>query len=58
MLLGNPLDYRTTFDLSSTVATFGTFHHWHRDDVVLDRALVFASYPSAQLVPRDVVISH
>jgi hypothetical protein len=58
MLLGNPLYYRTTFDLSSTVATFGMFHHWHHDDVVLDRALVFASYPSAQLVPHDVVISH
>jgi hypothetical protein len=57
MFLGIPFDYRNTFDIANTVATFGTFHNWHRDDVVLDRTLVFASYPSTALVPRDVVIS-
>jgi hypothetical protein len=57
MFLGIPFDYRNTFDIANTVATFGTFHNWHRDDAVLDRTLVFASYPSAALVPRDVVIS-
>jgi hypothetical protein len=57
MFLGIPFDYRNTFDIANTVATFGTFHNWHRDDAVLDRTLVFASYQSVALVPRDVVIS-
>jgi hypothetical protein len=57
MFLGIPFDYRNTFDIANTVATFGTFHNWHRDDDVLDRTLVFASYQSAALVPRDVVIN-
>jgi hypothetical protein len=55
MFLGIPLDYRNTFDIANVVATFGTYHNWHHDDEVLDRTLVYASYPSAATVPRDVV---
>jgi hypothetical protein len=55
MFLGIPLDYRNTFDIANVVATFGTYHNWHRDDEILDRTLVFASYPSTATVPRDVV---
>ena len=35
--------------------TFGKYHHWHRDDPLKARTLVYASFPSPQLVPRDVV---
>jgi hypothetical protein len=55
MFLGIPLDYRNSFDIANVVASFGTYHNWHRDDEVLDRTLVLASYPSAATVPRDVV---
>jgi hypothetical protein len=55
MFLGIPLDYCNTFDIANAIATFGTYHNWHRDDDVLYRTLVFASYPSAATVPRDVV---
>jgi hypothetical protein len=55
MFLGIPLDYRNTFDIANAVATFGTYHNWHHDDDVLDRTLVFASYPSAATLSRDVV---
>jgi hypothetical protein len=55
MFLGIPLDYRNTFDIANAVATFRTYQNWHHDDEVLHRTLVFASYPSAATVPRDVV---
>jgi hypothetical protein len=55
MFLGILLDYRNTFDIANDVATFGTYENWHHDDEVLDRTLVYASYPSAATVPRDVV---
>ena len=56
-VLGGPLGLQKEYDLSNAVATFGTFHHWHQDDVLKDRTLVFASFPSPALVPRDVVFS-
>jgi hypothetical protein len=55
MLLGVPLDYRNDFDVSNAIGTFGKFHDWHRDDPLLARTLVHASFPSPQLVPRDIV---
>jgi hypothetical protein len=55
MLLGVPLDYLNDFDISNAIGTFGKFHDWHRDDPLLARTLVHASFPSPQLVPRDIV---
>jgi hypothetical protein len=55
MILGTPPDYRNDFDISSAVATFGKFHHWNRDDPIKERILVYASFVSPALVPRDVV---
>jgi hypothetical protein len=49
-------DYRNDFDISSTVATFGKFHYWNRDDPIKERILVYASFTSPALVPRDVVL--
>jgi hypothetical protein len=37
------------------VSTFGQFHTWNSNDPIKERALVYASFPSPQLVPRDVV---
>jgi hypothetical protein len=58
MFLGLPLDYRNEYDIASAVGTFGKYHHWHQDDEVLDRTLVYASFPSPVLVPRDVVFGN
>ncbi|KAK1664301.1 hypothetical protein QYE76_052460 [Lolium multiflorum] len=55
MLLGVHPDYRNDFDIAQAVATFGQYHSWNNNDPVLDRVLVYASFPSPQLVPRDVV---
>jgi hypothetical protein len=55
MFLGIPLDYRNSFDIANAVSTFGKFHHWNSADPILERTLVFASFPSPALVPRDVV---
>ncbi|KAM0851424.1 hypothetical protein ACQ4PT_052440 [Festuca glaucescens] len=55
MFLGVHLDYRNDFDIAQAVATFGQFHTWNSNDPVKDRVLVYASFPSPQLVPRDVV---
>jgi hypothetical protein len=55
MFLGIPPDYRNDFDIANAVSTFGRTHYWNREDPILDRALVYASFPSPQLVPRDVV---
>jgi hypothetical protein len=37
------------------VSTFGKFHFWNRDDPIKERILVYASFSSPALVPRDVV---
>jgi hypothetical protein len=55
MFLGVHLDYRNEYDIANVVATFGKYHFWHHEDEVLERTLVYASFPSAALVPRDVV---
>jgi hypothetical protein len=55
MLLGVHPNYRNDFDIAQAVATFGQYHSWNHNDPVLDRVLVYASFPSPQLVPRDVV---
>ncbi|KAM0884997.1 hypothetical protein ACQ4PT_030635 [Festuca glaucescens] len=55
MFLGTPPDYRNDFDISSAVSTFGKFHYWNRDDPIKERILVYASFNSPALVPRDVV---
>ncbi|KAM0913458.1 hypothetical protein ACQ4PT_012159 [Festuca glaucescens] len=48
-------DYRNDFDIANAVATFGQYHTWNSNDPVTDRVLVYASFPSPQLVPHDVV---
>ncbi|KAM0857545.1 hypothetical protein ACQ4PT_048398 [Festuca glaucescens] len=55
MFLGVHLDYRNEYDIANAVATFGKYHYWHHDDEVLERTLVYASFPSPALVPRDVI---
>uniref|UniRef100_A0ACD5ZVU5 Uncharacterized protein n=1 Tax=Avena sativa TaxID=4498 RepID=A0ACD5ZVU5_AVESA len=55
MFLGIPPDYRTTYDIANAVSTFGKYHFCNENDPVLERVLVYASFPSPQLVPRDVV---
>jgi hypothetical protein len=55
MFLGVHPDYRNDFDIAQAVATFGQYHTWNNNDPVMDRVLVYASFPSPQLVPRDVV---
>jgi hypothetical protein len=58
MLLGVPLDYRNEYDIANAIAGFGKYHHWHQDDEVLERTMVYASFTSLALVPRDVVFGH
>jgi hypothetical protein len=55
MFLGIPLEYRNDQDIANAVSTFGRFHHWHHIDGALDRTLVYASFPSPALIPRDIV---
>ena len=55
MLLGVSFDYRNKTDIANAVSSFGKFHHWHHLDGALDRTLVFVTFNSPQLVPRDVV---
>ncbi|KAM0867046.1 hypothetical protein ACQ4PT_042252 [Festuca glaucescens] len=55
MMLGIHPDYRNDLDIANAVSTFGKFHSWNRDDPIKERVLVFASFPSPALVPRDVV---
>jgi hypothetical protein len=58
MFLGVPFDFRNDYDIANAVASFGKFHHWHKDDEILERTLVYASFPSPALVPRDVVFGN
>jgi hypothetical protein len=55
MFLGIPPDYRNDLDIANAISTFGQFHFWNHNDPIKDRVLVYASFPSPQLVPRDVV---
>jgi hypothetical protein len=55
MFLGIPPDYRNNLDIANAISTFGQFHYWNHNDPIKDRVLVYASFPSPQLVPRDVV---
>ncbi|KAK1611422.1 hypothetical protein QYE76_035095 [Lolium multiflorum] len=55
MFLGVNPDYRNDLDIANAVATFGQFHYWNSNDPVKDRVLVYATFTSPQLVPRDVV---
>ncbi|KAM0847559.1 hypothetical protein ACQ4PT_054943 [Festuca glaucescens] len=55
MFLGIHLDYRNEYDIANVEASFGKYHYWHHEDEVLERTLVYASFPSLALVPRDVV---
>jgi hypothetical protein len=56
MILGIPPDYRNDLDIANAVSTFGKFHYWNQHDPFLKCTLVYASFPSLQLVPRDVVL--
>jgi hypothetical protein len=55
MFMGIPPDYRNDFDIANAVSTFGKFHYWNQHDPLLERTLVYASFPSPQLVSCDVV---
>ncbi|KAM0914851.1 hypothetical protein ACQ4PT_011229 [Festuca glaucescens] len=55
MFLAIPLDFRNEYDISNAIGAFGRFHHWHQDENMIERTLVYASFPSPALVPRDVV---
>jgi hypothetical protein len=55
MFLGVNPNYRNDLDIANVVATFGQFHYWNSNDPVKDRVLVYATFTSPQLVPRDVV---
>jgi hypothetical protein len=55
MFLGIPPAYRNDYDIANAVSTFGKFHYWTSNDPFKCRALVYASFPSPTLVPRDVV---
>jgi hypothetical protein len=55
MFLGIPPAYRNDYDIANAVSTFGKFHYWIENDPFKCRALVYASFPSPALVPRDVV---
>jgi hypothetical protein len=57
MFLGIPLDYRNDYDIANAVSTFGKFHHWTSNGPIKCHTLVYASFPSPTLVPRDVVFS-
>ena len=54
MLLGVPLDYRRSQYLANVISTFGRFHHWHQDDPMMVRSLVYVSFPAPTMVPRSV----
>src|ERR1043165_3303270 len=56
MFIGVPLYMRNGNNLREMVNTFGQFHYWDEEDPYLVRAMVFASFPDVQRVPRDVVI--
>jgi hypothetical protein len=55
MFLGVHPDYRNNLDIANAVSTFGQYHTWNSNDPVKDKVLVYPSFPSPQLVPRDVV---
>ena len=48
MFLGVHPDFCNDFDISNAVAAFGKYHHWHKDDPLKARTLVYASFPSPQ----------
>jgi hypothetical protein len=55
MFIGIPLDFHNTACIRDAMNTFGEFHYWQHRDVQKCRALVYATFPSPALVPRDVV---
>jgi hypothetical protein len=55
MFLGVPGDYRNDIVIANAVSTFGKYHFWNNLDPLKTRILVYASFPSLALVPRDVV---
>jgi hypothetical protein len=55
MFLGIHQDFRNDFDISNAVASFGKYIDWHRHDRLKLRMLFYATFPSPQKVPRDVV---
>jgi hypothetical protein len=58
MILVVPLDFRNDYDTAGAVAPFAKFHHWHQDDEVLERTLVYVTFTSPALVPRDIVFGN
>jgi hypothetical protein len=55
MFLGIPPDHHNNYDIANAVSTFGKFHSWTSKDPIKCHALVYASFPSPALVPRDIV---
>jgi hypothetical protein len=58
MILSVPLDFRNDYDIANAVSAFGKFHHWHQEDGVLERTMVFVSFNSTAQVPRDIVFGN
>jgi hypothetical protein len=55
MFIGIPLNFHNTHCIREAVNTFGEFHYWYHTDAELTRTMVYATFPSLVLVPRDVV---
>ncbi|KAM0844874.1 hypothetical protein ACQ4PT_056795 [Festuca glaucescens] len=55
MIIGVPMDFRNDSCIREAVNTFGDFHYWYSHDMQRCRILVYVTYSSAELVPRDVV---
>jgi hypothetical protein len=55
MFIGVPLDFRNDGCIREAVNTFGDFQYWFSRDPMKCRILVYVTYSSIQLVPRDVV---
>jgi hypothetical protein len=55
MFIGVPLDFRNDGCIREAVNTFGDYHYWFSRDPMKCRILVYVTYSSVQLVPRDVV---
>jgi hypothetical protein len=56
MFLGILPDYHNDLDIANAVSMFGQYQFWNNEDPIKDRVLVYANFPSPQLVPRDVVL--
>jgi hypothetical protein len=57
MFLGIPPNYRNDYDIANAVSTFEKFHSWTSNNPIKCPALVYASFPSPALVPKEASIA-